>query len=128
MFECSAFVSAKRGLQVSRELSRCIAGLKLKADSFQPPSLRRQAAEKLYELVEVNRLRDVLVAPRGERLRVEVRGVVRRDCDDGDAARALLLAYAARGGEPVELRQAQVHKDYVGLLTRRGFDGLIAGG
>src|ERR1044072_4598902 len=95
-FKRSTFVFTKRSPEVKPE-----------------PLLSRQAVEELDELVEVDGLGDVLVAAGGERLGVEVGRVVGGDGDDGDAARILLRAYAARGGQPVELRQAQVHQDDV---------------
>src|SRR5215207_11753670 len=96
-FKRSTFVFTKRLLQAKPELPRQLFG--------------RQPVEELDELVEVDRLGDVLVAAGGERLGVEVGRVVRGDGDDGHAARVLLRAYAARGGQSVELREAQVHQD-----------------
>src|SRR5215218_1701564 len=111
-FKRSTFVFMKRPPQATLELPRRL--------------LRRQAVEELDELVEVDGLSDVLVAAGGERLGVEVGRVVRRDGDDGHAARILLRAYAARGREAVELRQAQVHQDNVRVVGGGALDGLVA--
>src|SRR5215213_895764 len=96
-FKRSTFVFTKRPRRAKLELPRQL--------------LRRQTVEELDELVEVDGLGDVLVAAGGERLGVEVGRVVRRDGDDGHAARVLLRAYAPGRGQAVELRQAQVHQD-----------------
>src|SRR5215212_6506591 len=88
--------------------------------------LRRQAVEKLDELVKVDGLGDVLVAAGGERLGVEVGRVVRGDGDDGHAARVLLRAYAPGRGQAVELRQAQIHQNDVRVVAGGALDGLIA--
>src|SRR5215203_1983198 len=110
-FKRSTFVFTKRSLQAILELLR--------------PSLRRQTVEELDELVEVDGLGDVLVAAGGERLGVEVGRVMRGDGDDGYAARLLLSADAPRGGQSVELRQAQIHQDDVWLIAGGTLDGLV---
>lgn len=89
-------------------------------------ALGKQAAEEVYEPVEIDGFCEVGIAPGGERLGAVFGLVMRGEGDDEHVAHGAVAADAARGLDAVDVRQAYVHEDDVGAFARGRLDALHA--
>ena len=79
-----------------------------------------------FEFIEINWLRDVAVAPRADRFRLEVGGVVCGHRDDGRTLTSRNFTDETCGSQTINYRQAEVHQDEVRTFGLSQSNGLLS--